>query len=77
AGNVAAIISARKNGTFLKALTDKLPELSTKLQPEFKGAVKAALKKVKPQASIGVKFGRIANYGSTSSPMGQLQKLFN
>lgn len=77
AGNVAAIISARKNGTFLKALTDKIPELTTKLQPEFKGAVRAALKKSQNRPSIGVKIGRIANYGSSSSPMGQLQKLFN
>ncbi|GAB2501831.1 ISLre2-like element ISLca4 family transposase [Alkalibacterium psychrotolerans] len=77
AGNIAAIISARKNGTFLKALTDKLPELSAKLQPEFKGAVRAALKKSKSRPSIGVKIGRVANYGSSSSPMGQLQKLFS
>ncbi|WP_161879815.1 ISLre2 family transposase [Alkalibacterium sp. MB6] len=76
AGNVAAIISARKNGTFLKSLTDQLPELSTPFEPEFKGALRAALKKRKHRPSIGVKLGKIANYGSSSSPMGKLARLF-
>lgn len=77
AGNVAAIISARKNGTFLRALTEKIPELLTELRPEFKGAVRAALKKSKTKPSIGVKIGSIANYSSSSSPIGQLQKMFS
>ena len=77
AGNVAAIISARKNGTFLRALTEKIPELLTELRPEFNGAVRAALKKSKTKPSIGVKIGSIANYSSSSSPIGQLQKMFS
>lgn len=76
AGNVAAIISARKNGTYLKALTDKIPDYLAELQQEFKGAVRAVLKKGKQTPSIGVKMGKIANYSSSSSPMGQLAQLF-
>lgn len=75
AGNIAAIISARKNGTFVQALTDVLPGLKEKPTREFKGAVKAALKKVKVP-SIGVQFGKIANYSAASSPMGRLEKMF-
>lgn len=75
AGNLAAIISSRKNGTFLTALKTELPAFRQVITPEFKGAVKAVLKKV-TRPSIGATQGRIANYSSTSSPMGQLKKLF-
>ncbi|MDN6317949.1 MAG: ISLre2 family transposase, partial [Lactococcus lactis] len=77
AGNLAAIISARKNGTFLHAITESIPDLLTELPQEFKGAVREALKKGKTRPSIGVKIGKIANYDSSSSPMGQLHKIFN
>jgi hypothetical protein len=75
AGNLASIISARKNGTLLEALRAELPAFEQTIVPEFKGAVRAVLKKIH-RPSIGVKMGEIANYSSTSSPMGQLKKMF-
>ncbi|SDK91831.1 hypothetical protein SAMN04488098_10875, partial [Alkalibacterium thalassium] len=75
AGNLASIISARKNGTLLEALRAELPAFEQTIVPEFKGAVRAVLKKIN-RPSVGVKMGEIANYSSTSSPMGQLKKMF-
>ncbi|EOC6357950.1 hypothetical protein ABI013_12900 [Enterococcus faecium] len=69
------IILARKNGTLLEALRAELPAFEQTIVPEFKGAVRAVLKKIH-RPSIGVKMGEIANYSSTSSPMGQLKKMF-
>ena len=53
----------------------ELPAFEQTIVPEFKGAVRAVLKKIH-RPSIGVKMGEIANYSSTSSPMGQLKKMF-
>ena len=77
AGNLAAVISARRNGTFLEILTTELPAFKDEVTHLFKNAVRNALKKVKVQPSNGALSGRIVNYGPTSSPMGQLAKIFN
>lgn len=77
AGNLAAVISARRNGTFLEALTIELPALKEEVSDQFRYAVRNALKKVKVQPSQGAVSGRIANYGSTSSPIGRLARIFN
>lgn len=76
AGNLASIISSLKNGTFVRSLTEEVPEMKQEISGEFKRAVQRALKKVN-QPSIGAQAGSIANYGSTSSPIGQLQKMFS
>lgn len=76
AGNLAAIISSLKNGTFVRSLTEGLPVIEQEISGEFKGAVKRALKKIK-RPSIGAQSGSIVNYGPTSSPIGQLQKIFS
>lgn len=76
AGNIAAILSARKNQTFLTALTETMPEITQEIGKDFKGAVRAVLKKQKIQPSIGVKYGKISNYSSSSSPIGRLAKVF-
>jgi len=77
AGNLAAVISARRNGTFLEILTTELPAFQEEVSDPFKNAVRNALKKAKVQPSIGALSGCIANYGSTSSPMGKLAKVFS
>lgn len=76
AGNLAAVISARRNGTFIEALTTELPALKEEVSDQFRYAVRNALKKVKVQPSQGAVSGRIANYGSTSSPVGRLARIF-
>ena len=77
AGNLAAVISARRNKTFLKILTTELPAFKEESTDRFKYAVRTALKKVKAQPSKGAVSGRIANYGPISSPMGRLAQIFN
>lgn len=77
AGNLAAVISARRNKTFLKILMTELPAFKEEPTDRFKYAVRTALKKVKAQPSKGAVSGRIANYGPTSSPMGRLAQLFS
>lgn len=76
AGNLAAVISARRNGTFILAITTVLPTFK-EVTDQFKGAVRNALKKAPIQASRGAISGSIVNYGSTSSPMGRLNKMFS
>lgn len=76
AGNLAAVISARRNGTFLEALATELPVFKEEVSDKFRNAVRNALKKSKPQPSKGAVSGRIANYGPTSSPMGRLAQIF-
>lgn len=76
AGNLAAVISARRNGTFLEILTTVLPVFKEEVSDPFKDAVRRALKKSKVQPSRGAVSGRIANYGPTSSPMGRLAGIF-
>ena len=76
AGNLAAVISARRNGSFLEILTTELPVLKEEVNNQFKSAVRNALKKGKVQPSRGAVTGRIANYGPTSSPMGRLAGMF-
>ena len=76
AGNLAAVISARRNGSFLRILTTELPVFKEEVTDQFKSAVRNALKKGKVQPSQGAVPGRIANYGSTSSPMGRLAGMF-
>src|SRR5699024_10984982 len=66
AGNLAAVISARRNGTFLEILTTELPAFKDEVTHLFKNAVRNALKKVKVQPSNGALSGRIVNYGPTS-----------
>jgi len=75
AGNLAAIVSSLRNGTFVRALTESIPEITQKMSGSFKGAVQQALKKVK-RPSMGAQRGCIVNNGPTSSPIGQLQKIF-
>jgi len=77
AGNLASVISARKNRTLLKALTTELPVFKEEVTPKFKGAVRAALKRQRTQPSRGAVRGRIANYSPSSSPIGKLAKMFN
>lgn len=76
AGNLAAVISARRNGTFLEILTTELPAFKEEVTDQFRSAVRNALKKGQVQLSQGAVSGRIANYGSTSSPMGRLAEIF-
>lgn len=76
AGNLAAVISARRNGTFLEILTTELPAFQEEVTDRFRYAVRNALKKGKVQPSQGAVPGRIANYGPTSSPMGRLASMF-
>src|SRR5699024_7702260 len=76
AGNLAAVISARRNGTFLEILTTELPAFQEEVTDRFRYAVRNALKKGKVQPSQGAFPGRIANYGPTSSPMGRLASMF-
>ena len=76
AGNLAAVISARRNGIFLEILTTKLPAFKEEVTDQFRSAVRNALKKGQVQPSQGAVSGRIANYGSTSSPMGRLAEIF-
>lgn len=76
AGNLAAVISARRNGTFLEILTTELPAFKEEVTDQFRSAVRNALKKGQVQPSQGAVSGRIANYGSTSSPMGRLAEIF-
>lgn len=73
---MAAIISARRNGSLLEILTTKLPVLKEEVNNHFKSAVRNALKKGKIQPSRGVVSGRIANYGPSSSPLGRLAGMF-
>src|SRR5699024_6626903 len=53
ARNLAAVISARRNGTFLEILTTELPAFQEEVSDPFKNAVRNALKKAKVQPSIG------------------------
>ncbi len=76
AGNLAAVISARRNKTFLKALSTEFPVLEEEVSDAFRYAVRNALKKTKAQPSQGAISGRIANYGPSSSPIGRLAKIF-
>lgn len=76
AGNLAAVISARRNKTFLKALSTEFPVLEEEVSDAFRYAVRNALKKTKTQPSQGAISGRIANYGPSSSPIGRLAKIF-
>src|SRR5699024_12782008 len=71
------LFRSRRNGTFLEILTTELPAFQEEVSDPFKNAVRNALKKAKVQPSIGALSGRIANYGSTSSPMGKLAKVFS
>jgi hypothetical protein len=72
----AAVISARRNKTFLKVLSTEFPVLEEEVSDAFRYAVRNALKKTKIQPSQGAISGRIANYGSSSSPIGRLAKIF-
>lgn len=76
AGNLAAVILARRNGTFLESLTTELPVFKEEVTDQFKSAVRNALKKGKSQPSTGAVSGRITNYGPTSSPIGRLAGIF-
>lgn len=76
AGNLAAVISARRNGSFLEILTTELPTFKEEVTDQFRSAVRNALKKGQVQPSQGAIPGRIANYGPTSSPMGRLAGIF-
>lgn len=76
AGNLAAVISARRNGNFLEILTNELPAFKEEVTDQFRSAVRNVLKKGKVQPSQGAVSGRIANYGPTSSPMGRLAGIF-
>lgn len=76
AGNLAAVISAHRNGTFLEILTTELPAFKEEVTDLFRSAVRNALKRGKVQPSQGAVTGRIANYGPSSSPMGRLSGMF-
>ncbi|MDN6290893.1 MAG: ISLre2 family transposase [Tetragenococcus koreensis] len=76
AGNLAAVISARRNKTFFKILTTELPAFKEDFSDQLKYAVRNALKKVKAKPSVGAVSGRIVNYGPTSSPIGRLAQIF-
>jgi len=76
AGNLAAIISARRNGIFLEILSTELPAFKEEVTDQFKSAVRNALKKGNVQSSQGAVSGRIANYGPNSSPIGRLVEIF-
>src|SRR5699024_12737150 len=76
AAHLAAVISARRNASFLRILTTELPAFKEEVTDQFNSAVRNALKKGKVQPSQGAVSGRIANYGSTSSPMGRLAGMF-
>ncbi|WP_080147150.1 ISLre2 family transposase [Marinilactibacillus piezotolerans] len=75
AGNLAAIISARKNGLFLQALTETIPAFKQEFIPEFKGILRTLLKKSKTRNSIGVIEGRIGKRCASSHALGQLAKV--
>ena len=76
AGNLAAVISARRNGSFLEILTTELPAFKEEVTDRFRYAVRNALKKGNVQPSQGAVSGRIANYGPVSSPIGRLAGIF-
>ncbi|MFL2123265.1 ISLre2 family transposase, partial [Marinilactibacillus psychrotolerans] len=75
AGNLAAIISARKNGLFLQALTEMIPAFKQEFIPEFKGILRTLLKKPKTRKSVGVIEGRIGKRCASSHALGQLAKV--
>lgn len=75
AGNLAAIILARKNGSFFQALTETIPAFKQDFIPDFKGIVRTLLKKHKPRKSVGVIEGAIGKRCAPSHALGQLAKV--
>ena len=66
------VITGLKNGDLERAMVSKLEGFRSRPGKDFSKAVKMALKKIPFQAHEGVCYGRIANYGPSSSPMGRL-----
>ena len=73
AHSMVRLIEALKNQTFDRALTEEIPEYEKNYTQDLNLAVRMALRKVKPGASVGAKSGRIP-HRSTSDPMGNLHK---
>ncbi len=71
---MARILTAIKNGDLRKALAART-DYSCKPSRDFKGAVRAALKKAKQSAHEGVRHGRIVVDAPSSSAMGQLARM--
>ncbi|MBQ7478707.1 MAG: ISLre2 family transposase [Selenomonadaceae bacterium] len=71
---MARILTAIKNGDLREALAAR-KDYSCKPSRDFKGAVRAALKKAKHSAHEGVRHGRIVVDAPSSSAIGQLARM--
>ena len=71
---MARILTAIKNGDLREALAAR-KDYSSKPSRDFKGAVRAALKKTKQSAHEGVRHGRIVVDAPSSSAIGQLARM--
>ena len=71
---MARILTAIKNGDRREALAAR-KDYSCKPSRDFKGAVRAALKKAKHSAHEGVRHGRIVVDAPSSSAIGQLARM--
>lgn len=73
AQSMVCLIEALKNQTFDQALTEEIPEYEKTYPQDLKLAVRMALRKGKPAASVGAKSGRIL-HRNASDAMGNLHK---
>ena len=71
------VISGLKNDDLEQALTVDLCVMPLKTRKEYRNAVREALKKPPFVPHSGAHLCRIANYGPSSSPMGQLAAALN
>ena len=71
------VISGLKNDDLEQALAGDLCVMPLKARKEYRNAVREALKKPAFVPHVGAHQCRIANYGLSSSPMGQLAAVLN
>ena len=71
------VISGLKNDDLEQALARDLCVMPLKTRKEYRNAVREALKKPIFITHVGAHQCRIANYGPSSNPMGQLAAALN
>ncbi|WP_295271975.1 ISLre2 family transposase [Selenomonas sp.] len=71
------LLTALKNGELRKAMTETEDTFQKKYTPDFRGAVRRALKAVKFQEHEGIKHGNIALNAPSSSAVGYLAKVLS
>lgn len=71
------ILTALKNGNLRKAMAAREATFQKQYEPNLKGAVRRALKKVRFQEHEGVKHGRVTLDAPNSSAMGQLARVLS